>query len=223
MYKVRKEGLLMKLSNPLIIFDLECTSNQETSSHKPKNQKNEYIIEIGATLLDTNLKIKSQFSSLVRPEEKITPFIEGITKISNDMVKNKNLWPDVSQEFYSWASKNTKNMKHVRLASWGNYFDITVLRNVYEKYGLEYPWSGTALDCKTIAATWMALSGRGTSKLSLGYVANCMGVEPEGEYHRALTDAMVTAKIVKRCFEDLSQGYFLKTGSDQYRHIKIKT
>jgi DNA polymerase III epsilon subunit-like protein len=212
----------MKLSNPLIIFDLECTSNQEIASIRPKHQKNDFIIEIGAVVLDTNLKIRGQFSSLVKPEEKITPFIEQITKITNDMVKNKPLWPDVASEFYGWSDKNIKNLKHARLASWGNYFDITVLRNLYDRYNVDYPWSGTAFDCKTIAATWMALSGRGTSKLSLGHVASCMGIEPEGEYHRALTDAMVTAKIVKRALEDLSEGYFLKTNSDNYRHIKIK-
>lgn len=211
----------MKLSNPLIIFDLECTSNQETIDFRPEKQKNDYIIEIGAVLLDTNLKIKSQFSSLVKPEEKITPFIEHHTKITNDMVKHQPKWPDVSQNFFDWAEKSSKNIKHVRLASWGNYFDINILRSLYDKYDLNYPWSGTAFDCKTVAAVWMALSGRGTNKMALGHVASVMGIKPEGEYHRALTDALVTAKIVKRAMDDLSQGYFLKQDS-KYRHIKIK-
>jgi DNA polymerase III alpha subunit (gram-positive type) len=212
----------VKLSHPLIIFDLECTSNQETINDRPKTQKNDFIIEIGAVILDTNLKIKGQFSSLVRPEEKITPFIEQHTKITNQMVKNKNLWPDVASEFHSWAEKNTKGLKNVRLAAWGNYFDIKVLKDVYEKYDIHYPWSGTVFDCKTIAGMWLALSGRGTNKMSLGHVASVMKIEPEGEYHRALTDAMVTAKIVKKSLEDLSEGYFLKQNNGLYRHIKIK-
>jgi inhibitor of KinA sporulation pathway (predicted exonuclease) len=138
------------------------------------------------------------------------------------MVKNANLFPDVAREFEDWANKNTKGIKHVRLSAWGNYFDINVLRKVYDKYDLTYPWSGTAFDCKTVAMMWAALSGRGTSKLSVGHVADIMGISPEGEYHRALTDALVTAKIVKRCFEDLSGGYFLNQSNGLYRHIKIK-
>lgn len=212
----------MKLSQPLIIFDLECTSNQETTASRPKKQENNYIIEIGAVVLDTNLKIKSQFSSLVRPEEKITPFIEQHTKITNAMVKSEHLWPDVASKFESWVDKNTKGIKHVRLAAWGSYFDVSVLKNVYDKYDLTYPWSGTALDCKTMAAVWLALSGRGTNKMALNNVASCMNIKPDGEYHRALTDAMVTAKIVKKVMEDLSEGYFLKQTNGLYRHIKIK-
>jgi DNA polymerase III epsilon subunit-like protein len=212
----------MKLSHPLIIFDLECTSNQETTSNKPKKQENNYIIEIGAVVLDTDLKIRGQFSSLVRPEEKITPFIEEHTKITNQMVKNEDLWPDVASRLESWVEKNTKGVKHVRLAAWGNYFDISVLRSLYDKYDVTYPWSGTAFDAKTIAGLWLALSGRGTNKMSLGHVASIMNVAPEGAYHRALTDAMVTAKIVRKCMEDLSEGYFLKQNNGLYRHIKIK-
>jgi DNA polymerase-3 subunit epsilon len=213
----------MKLSNPLIIFDLECTSNQETSASRPKKQENNYIIEIGAVILDTNLKIKGQFSSLVRPEEKITPFIEQHTGITNNMVRNEDLWPDVASKFHSWVEKNVdKGFKNARLAAWGNYFDITVLKAMYDKYDMTYPFSGTAFDCKTIAGMWLALSGRGTNKMSLGHVASVVNVEPEGKYHRALTDAMVTAKIVRRSMEDLSEGYFLKQNNGSYRHIKIK-
>lgn len=212
----------MKLNNPLIIFDLEATSNQETDQVRPEKQTNNYIIEIGAVILDTDLKIRGSFSSLVRPEERITPFIENMTHITNDMVKNSNLWPDVANDFYSWVEKNVKNPKQARLSSWGSCFDISLLRNTYDKYNKHYPWSGTCPDAKTIATMWMALSGRGTSKLSVGYVAEQMGIKPEGQYHRALTDALVTAKIVKRAMEDLSEGYFLKQTNGFYRHIKIK-
>lgn len=42
----------MKLNNELVIFDLEATSNQEDADERPAAQTNNFIIEIGAALLD---------------------------------------------------------------------------------------------------------------------------------------------------------------------------
>jgi inhibitor of KinA sporulation pathway (predicted exonuclease) len=35
-----------------------------------------------------------------------------------------------------------------------------------------------------------------------------MGVQPEGQYHRALTDAVTEAKILQRVCSDLEGGFF---------------
>lgn len=90
----------------------------------------------------------------------------------------------------------------------GNYFDIPLLRKAYAHYGLPFPFSGTCFDVKTMAMTWMALSGRRTDKLGVETVASAMDIQPDGRYHRALTDAVSEAKILKRVFADLLGGFF---------------
>jgi DNA polymerase III epsilon subunit-like protein len=212
----------MKISTDLIIFDLEATSNQETKNHKPKIQTNNFIIEIGAVFLNRNLEVVDEFQHFVKPEEEITPFIEELTGISNDTVKDKDNWFDVSLKFEQWALKHTKNFKSVRLCAWGNYFDIPLLRKCYSYYDKPYPWSGTALDCKTISFLWCALSGRRTDKLSVEHLASLMNISPEGDFHRAIVDAQVQTKIVQRALHDLSSGFFLPNSDNKhYDLIKI--
>ena len=47
-----------------------------------------------------------------------------------------------------------------------------------------------------------------TDKLGVGTVAATMGIQPEGRYHRALTDAVTEANILQRIFADLEDGFF---------------
>jgi len=212
----------MKISTELIVFDLESTSNQETKYEKPKVQTNNFIIEIGAVLINKNLEIVDEFQHFVKPEESITPFIEELTGISNDLVHKEPTWEQVASKFEQWALSHTKNFKSVRLCAWGNYFDIPLLRKCYSHYGMYYPWSGTALDCKTIAFLWCALSGRRTDKLSVEHLASLMNISPEGNYHRAIVDAQVQAKIIQKALKDLSSGYFLpNTENKPYDLLKI--
>jgi inhibitor of KinA sporulation pathway (predicted exonuclease) len=83
------------------------------------------------------------------------------------------------------------------------------MRRTYAHYGRPFPFSGTCFDVKTLAMLWTALSGRRTDKLGVDSVASAMGIQPEGRYHRALTDAVTEAKILQRIFADLESGFFV--------------
>lgn len=198
----------MRLNNELIVFDLEATSNQEAVDERPAVQTNNFIIEIGAALLDRELKLVDTFERLVRPEEPITPFITHVTSITPEMCEGQPLWKDVAPEFEAWVARHCDNIKRVRLAAWGTYFDIPLLRRAYAHYDRPFPFSGTGFDVKTLAMLWMALSGRRTDKLGVETVATAMGIQPDGRYHRALTDAVTEAKILQRLFTDLEGGFF---------------
>lgn len=199
----------MRLNNELIVFDLEATSNQEEEGERPALQVNNFIIEIGAAFLDRDLKLIDTFERLVRPEEAITPFITKITSITPEMCQGQPLWKEVAPAFEAWIKSHCDNIKRVRLAAWGTYFDMPLLRRAYARYERPFPFSGTCLDVKTLALLWAALSGRRSDKLGVETVATAMGVQPEGRYHRALTDAVTEAKILQRVFADLEGGFFL--------------
>jgi inhibitor of KinA sporulation pathway (predicted exonuclease) len=199
----------MRLNNELIVFDLEATSNQEDAAEKPAVQTNNFIIEIGAAFLDRDLKLIDTFQCLVRPEETITPFITEITSITPEMCEGQPLWKEIASEFETWIKRHCENIKRVRLSAWGTYFDMPLLRRAYARYDRPFPFSGTCIDVKTLALLWAALSGRRSDKLGVETVASAMGIQPDGRYHRALTDAVTEAKILQRVFADLEGGFFV--------------
>ncbi|OHD14019.1 MAG: hypothetical protein A2Z96_04620 [Spirochaetes bacterium GWB1_48_6] len=207
---------MFKLHNPLVVLDLEATAEKEG-----RVQKNDYIIDIGAVLLDENLQEVDRFDALVKPGVPVNEFITKLTGISNPMLENQPGWEVVGPAFTAWVKGHCGNPKKARLAAWGNYFDIPLLRRNYEDKNLDFPFAGTALDVKTLSFLWLSLSGRRTDKLNLQILADLMEIKPEGVYHRAITDALVTARILQRVWRDL-QGFYLpgKEG-DPFGHFLI--
>lgn len=213
----------MRLNNELVVLDLEATSNQEVADERPAVQTNNFIIEIGAALLDRDLKLIDTFQRLVRPEEPITAFITEITSITPEMCEGQPLWKEIASEFEAWVTHHCGNLKRARLSAWGNYFDISLMRRIYAHYDRPFPFSGTCIDVKTLAMLWAALSGRRTDKLGVETVASAMGIQPEGRYHRALTDAVTEAKILQRIFADLDGGFFVPGPPGKPRsHFRIE-
>ncbi len=212
----------MKINNNFLVIDLEATSNQETDDHIPDIQENNFIIQIGAVLLNKELDIISTYNSLVKPEEPVTPFITSLTGITQEQVEKENTWDIVAKNFNDWILQYVP-IKSIRLCAHGNYFDINLLRKCYSTYGIRYPFSGTCYDVKTLAMLWCSLSNRRTDKLSVQRIAEYMNINPEGKYHDALIDAMTSARILKRVFEDFDTGFFMdtKNNGQAYTHMKI--
>ena len=211
------------LRNELIVIDLEATSNRVHAEDRVAVQTNEFIIEIGAVLLDRELRIVDTFEHLVRPEAPITPFITELTTITPAMVEDQPLWSGVATRFEAWVATHARSLRSVRLCAWGTYFDIPLLRRCYTHYGLPFPFSGTCFDVKTWAMLWLALSGRRSDRLTVASVAATMGITPDGPYHRALTDAATTARIAQRVFADLDGGVFLAGSPGQpAAHVRLQ-
>ena len=210
---------MYKLNNPLIVLDLEATAGQDDQGR----QTNNCIIDLGAVFLDEKLEVRGTFQSLVKPAEPITAFITKLTGITPAMVQDQPTFVEVGPAFALWAEGLSGNLKKTRLAAWGNYFDIPLLRRNYHDAGLDFPFSGTALDVKTLAFLWLSQSGRRTDKISLEFFAEHFNLKVEGNWHRALTDAQVTAGALVGIWKDL-QGFFvpLKEG-EPHRLVRWST
>lgn len=207
---------MFRLHNPLVVLDLEATAEKEG-----RIQKNDYIIDIGAVLLDTDLQITHRFEALVKPGTPVNSFITKLTGITNEMLADRPSWGEVGPDFSRWVKEACGNPKKARLAAWGNYFDIPLLRRNYEEADLEFPFAGTALDVKTLAFLWLSLSGRRTDKLNLQIMADLMGIKPEGTYHRAITDALVTARVLQRVWQDLQGFHIPGKDSEPFQHFSL--
>lgn len=199
----------MKFNNPIIVFDLETTGCDTQA-----------ITEIGAVILDGNLDAIGEWESFVKPDVPVTEKAFEITQHKPEWLNNARPWSEVGSEFESWVEATTKrNIKQARLAAWGNYFDVNVMRSQYARYGLAMPFSGTCLDVKTAALMWCALSGKRTDSLSVSKCADYMSFKPCGQYHRALVDADMTSRIFQRVMEEISGGVWI---ANQYITVAKK-
>ena len=210
---------MFKLHNPLIVLDLEATAGQDERGR----QTNSCIIDIGAVFLDENLNSLGTFQALVKPTEPITPFITKLTGITAEMVAGEPSFSQVGPAFSRWADGLAGNLKKIRLAAWGNYFDIPLLRKNYYDAGLDFPFSGTALDVKTLAFLWLSQSGRRTDKISLEFFAAHFGIAVEGKWHRALTDAQVTAGTLVGVWRDLQWFFVPVKDGEPHRLVRVST
>jgi len=101
----------------------------------------------------------------------------------------------------------------VRLACFGTYFDIPLLRNVCQKYQIQFPFSGSVIDIKSMAILWLSLAGYKTSQSNLETIVRTLNLEFDGHHHRALVDADITVKILQKIHKDLANGFFLDTNN----------
>jgi len=210
---------MFKLHNPLVVIDLEATAGQDGQGR----QTNNCIIDLGAVYLDEKLEVKGTFQSLVKPSEPITAFITKLTGITGAMVEGEPPFNEVGPTFSRWVEGLAGTLKKVRLAAWGNYFDIPLLRKNYNDAGLDFPFPGTALDVKTLAFLWLSQSGRRTDKIGLEFFAEHFGLKVDGSWHRALTDAQVTAGTLVAIWRDL-QGFFVPVKEGEpYRLVRWST
>lgn len=207
---------MFKLNNPLIVLDLEATAGQDDRGR----QTNNCIIDIGAVYLDETLTVRGTFQSLVKPTEEITPFITKLTGITPEMLDGQPTFSAVGASFAQWATQLSGNLKRPRLAAWGNYFDIPLLRRNYWDADLEFPFSGTALDVKTLAFLWLSHTGRRTDKISLEFFAQHFQIPVEGSWHRALTDAVVTAGTLTAIWKDLEGIFVPVKEGEPYRRLQ---
>ncbi len=208
-----------KVTNDILVLDLEATSRRADDGV----QEYPDIIQIGAVYLNRELEITGKFDALVRPQEEISPDISELTGITNEKVASADYFDTVAKDFEAWASTHTKgSLKKIKLAAWGSYFDIPLLRQDYRRYGRHYVFGGSALCIKTLATFWLSLSGRRMDKASVEHVARLMDITFEGQAHNALADAMTEAKILQRIFQDLDGGAFVDVGTGRTRLVKVK-
>ena len=182
---------LIHFNHGFIVFDLETTDDEN----------NRRIIQVGAIKLDPWLQIEGTFYRLVNPEVEVSDFVLELTGTRKEELDKAFTIEKVVSEFEAWVG----NIKKQRLAAWGNYFDINVLRNEYKRINRPYPFSGTVLDVKTLALTYLAISGQRTDKkCSLQGVVENLGLSTSNDnaehrdtYHDAHFDAWQTARVLK--------------------------
>lgn len=173
-YKIIKPGF-----TSFVAFDLE-TTGLDTSSDE--------IIEIGAIKVVDGKVVETKefiFQELIKPNKKIPKVVENVTHITNDMVKNKKGIDEIINEFkefikdniligYNCMSFDKKFLDRLNIID-NDYFDVMFLAKKYQ----------IKLKCMNVKLNEVA------SKLDI--------TNPEA--HRALADAITTAKVYLKLVE----------------------
>jgi ATP-dependent DNA helicase DinG len=170
------------MSQKFVVVDLETTGNS------PK--KGDRIIQFGAVIIE-NGKITGQYSSLVNPLQEIPVFIEELTGISDEMVKDAPLFSEIAPHI-------EEMLKDAYFVAHNVLFDLSFLQEELLAAGCE-GFYGSVLD--TVEMARIIFPTADSYKLTdLAAKENLRHDRP----HQADSDAYVTAELLLIMLEKLN-------------------
>ena len=142
----------------------------------------ESITELAIIRFSDN-RILDQFSTLINPLKEIQPFVQKLTGINSNMVKN-------APKFYEVAKRVIEITEGCVLVAHNSNFDYRILKIEFERLGYEFK-------LKTICT--VALSKKifpNLESYKLSRITKSLGI-PMGKSHRAMNDAQATLRLFK--------------------------
>lgn len=171
-----------------IVFDLEwnqCPAGKNGSDPDLPFE----IIEIGGIKLNEKREKISEFHRLVKPQvyNWIHDSIHNVIHVDYKELMNGELFPQAVQEFLDWCGKDFV------FCTWGMQ-DLMELQRNMRYYSLLYLLPGPVIyyDIQKLFS-WFHENIK--LRRSLEYAIDCLAIEKEKDFHRALEDAEYTARV----------------------------
>lgn len=172
-------------ADTLVILDFETTGLSPDMGDR--------AIEIGAVRL-VDGEITERFQELMNPGKRVSAFIEDYTGISNDMLVDADSCEAVMERFADFIQDDNLIAHN---ASFDKRFLDAELARIGRSYSGEFSCS-------------LLLSRRifqDSYNHKLGELVNYCDIESSGEFHRALYDSEMTAKVWVKMLEDIGERY----------------
>jgi ATP-dependent DNA helicase DinG len=169
------------MTRRFVVIDFETTGNSAA--------KGDRIIQIGAVAVEAG-KITERFSTFIQPGVPIPPFIEQLTGITDEMVKDAPLFEEV-------APKLLQMLEGAYFVAHNVMFDYSFLQGELENSGYS-PVSMPLID--TVEMSRLLLLG--ADGYQLGLLAEYLGLDHENP-HQADSDAEVTSKLLLHLLDKL--------------------
>jgi DNA polymerase-3 subunit epsilon len=156
-----------------VVVDLETTGMVSNYNR---------ITEIGAVKIQGG-KILDTFQTLINPQRSIPSMIQGLTGITNEMVRNSPLFEEVAEKFLEF-------MKDSIFVAHNVNFDYSFLQNEYLRLEKSFvrPFICTKSGMKK---HYPELGSYGLKNLCAHFNISLVG------HHRALNDAMAATELLK--------------------------
>lgn len=169
--KAKYNDFIMK--NNIVVFDLETTGTDTNVCE---------ITEIGAVKI-VNGEITERFVSFTKTKEPIPELIQGLTGITDEMIKDAPRPEDVIYDFYEW-SKGCILSGYNLIA-----FDLKILKRYADKINVKF--TNDVIDTFIVARQ----APIKPSKYKLEVVVKYLGLTLVNA-HRAYADAYATAQVL---------------------------
>lgn len=164
------------------------------------NFQKDRIIEIAIIIFDGS-KIINQYTTLINPLTTISPFVVGLTGITDKMVENAPTFEEVSSKIIELTEGN-----------------IFVAHNAKFDYGFiksEFKRINQVFNRKQICTVSLSKKILPHHKsYSLGNICNDLGIEIKNR-HRALGDTMATVSLLKQLISNDKEHIIQKIISDE--------
>jgi DNA polymerase III subunit epsilon len=166
----------------------------ETTGLSP--QYGDRAIEIGAVLLEQGMTT-GRFQRLMNPGFRISPFIERYTGITNAMLKGQPRCEEVMAEFSEFIAGHNMVAHN---ASFDRHFLDSELKRANRAY------EGDC--CCSLLVSRRIYQDSPNHKLQT--LVSHVGIPESGSFHRALSDAEMTAHLWMSMIERIRQQYRIK-------------
>jgi len=174
-----------KRADSLVILDFETTGLSPNMGDR--------AIEIGAVRL-VNGEVTEQFQQLMNPGQRVSGFIEDYTGISNEMLVDADSCEAVMDRFADFIGDDN-------LIAHNASFDMRFLDAEFERIGRTYAGD---FSCSLLLSRRIF---QDANNHKLGELVRFANIESSGEFHRALYDSEMTAKVWMAMLEDIGERY----------------
>lgn len=183
-----------------IILDLEwnqsSTGKEEVSKILPFE-----IIEIGAIKLNNKRKMVDEFSELIKPQvyHEMHRITGKLIHLQMDQLEQGILFPEAMTCFRQWCGED------YIFCTWGPLDLIELQRNI-RYYGLE-PFADGPFKFLDVQKLFSIAYEDRKSRRTLEYAIDFLKIEKDIPFHRALSDAYYTAKVLACMEEQILSNY----------------
>ena len=175
----------MSSANTVIVLDFETTGLSPDMGDR--------AIEIGAVRLEDGL-VKERFQALMNPGFRVNSFIEDYTGITNEMLSDAPSCSSVMKQFADFIESHNLVAHN---ASFDKRFLDAELARVSKGYSGQFA-------CSMLAARRIF---QDAPNHQLGTLVRYANIPSDGQFHRALYDSEMTAKLWTAMLDDMAGRY----------------
>jgi len=183
-----------------IIYDTEFSQPQPklynpNSRFRPNPVSPFEIIEIGAAKVSENLEITATFSRLIKPViyRKLSPIVMRKTGIRPSDLEAGVSFRKAITEFREFCGEDFV------LCTWSTN-DVKILQRNCIYHKVPYDWTARYFDIQSRCTRILGLPSN--QSVGLKNALNAFGIDVNGRLHRAMDDAVNTARIFIKVFSE---------------------
>lgn len=203
-----------------IILDLEWNQSSTPQNENPLIPFE--IIEIGAIKLNSDREKTDEFNELIKPQvyHEMHYITKKLIHLQMDQLEKGRLFPEVMKDFRNWWGEDYV------FCTWGPLDLVELQRNI-RFYNME-PIADRPFKFLDVQKLFSIACEDKKSRRSLEYAIDFFEIEKDIPFHRALSDAYYTARILALLDEKVLQNYsfdvfHIPTDKEKEVHILFDT